>query len=303
MIAPRFQVNIPEFSKAVNDRAVIGKEGIVKVWENQIRLLAGELMQRTPPFSGKKLVRMLSALARQISFRNAEIEDMSALAIGKRRVARDIRKVIYGVEGASMPKRPTPQVFKGQSGTAVTDWGILQRCEGRDAIRVYATKAGQVYGVDTMKFLDNPTMQQLTKVHNQARGNRGRVTTAGQRDKVIGRWHWLNVVVTKEKLVQQFIRLKERMVGQAKGGWAAGFIRFGGKLSPRGWIGYHAKAGKVTGWVQPGKVNVSLINESAWAGGGDPDRVMESSLHGRVEAIKADIGHILDRAWHGKRVL
>jgi hypothetical protein len=58
----------------------------------------------------------------------------------------------------------------------------------------------------------------LQKVHSAHRGKRGRVTTAGSKDVVIGRWRWLNIAVASEKIVEEFIELAKKNVGQARGG-------------------------------------------------------------------------------------
>ncbi|HEY1790676.1 MAG TPA: hypothetical protein VGJ73_21185 [Verrucomicrobiae bacterium] len=284
-------------------------------------------MKFTPPLAGKSIKRGLwardiagmrsykadlmdrsggdvkAAFAQFSPFHDPEIEDMSAKAIGERRVELDIRKVIKGVKGATMP--PPAQharVFVSQNAThsqEQLDWAIRQRCQGRDAFRIYADRHGNVYGVDSEHFLPHATITDLKKIHADHRGKRGRVTTAGAGDVVIGRWRWLNIAVVNESIAEEFIELQKKNVGQARGGWAAAYVAFGGKISVKGWVGRHMEAGTIRGWppTQKGIINVSFTNNSAWASNRDPDRVVENAIGGRERDIEKAIEIILEKRW------
>ena len=147
--------------------------------------------------------------------------------------------------------------------------------------------------------MPNPTESDLRNVHQSARDKYGHVTTAGSKDLVVGRWRWLNMAIAPEDRVQAYIDKKKWMVGQAKGGWAAGFMAFGGKISPKGWIGRHVVAGTIRGWPanQPGVFDVSITNNSAWASNGDPDRIVANALAGRERDLEKLIQRILEKRW------
>ena len=98
----QFKVDESGFTRAIKDFAAVSLVSFEDAFRTQGRLLAAELMKRTPPFSGKTITKMLAARGAQLGFRDAEIEDMTAFAVGKRRVEKDIRKVIYGVKGAAI---------------------------------------------------------------------------------------------------------------------------------------------------------------------------------------------------------
>jgi hypothetical protein len=153
--------------------------------------------------------------------------------------------------------------------------------------------------VDAQHFLPNAKVGALRRVHKAHRTKRGRVTTAGTKDVIVGRWHWLNLAVAKEEVVAKYVEMKKRMVGQGRGGWAAGFMKFGGKMSSRGWIGRHSSAGKISGWPPSMKnaINVSIRNNSAWASNGDPDRVVANALAGRERDMEKDIQIVLEKMW------
>lgn len=307
------------FRKLVEDFAVASMRGFRAVFMDECCELAGELVKRTPPFSGKALRKMLDVQdqRRQISqaesygpfvpkgFNDPDIESLSAKRIGERRVEKDIKRVIFGVRGAAMPK--AAQVFKGQDSHkafgkgAVTDWGIYQKCQGRDAVRIFATKKGEVYGVDFERFKANATKGELRQVHQAHRGARGRVSMAGSRDRVIGRWKWLDVLVTKESIVNRFIKEKKKMVGQGKGGWAQAFIQLGGRMSRSGWIGRHAaRAGSCEIRDSGSDLSVTMTNRSAWASGGDPERIRSAAIAGRARALTIKTRNVLEGIWGNK---
>jgi hypothetical protein len=291
--------NEPQFSASVKRFAEAAMINIFDAFWDQTRLLGREMIDRTPPFSGKAIKKMLGAQGKSIGWRDAEIEDLGAKKVGERRVEKDIRKVIYGVSAqAAAPSRDhtrNPVVYQSQNYRPTQDWGVLQKCQGKPAVRIFATQGGDVFGVDLERFKAEATFDDMRQTHWSQRGKRGRVTTAGQRDRVVGRWVWMDVLVTKEELVKKYIAMAQKGVGQAKGGWVDGFILLGGKCPT--WISRHRKAGKGINASTPGHFSFTFLNNSKWASGGDPDRIIQKSLAGREEALKGRIVHELEKQW------
>lgn len=323
-----FKTNEPQFSAMIKKFAEAAMITFDAAFEAQGRELCNRLIKLTPPFSGQSIKRglwhrdiehlanykailvaenqgdMKKAFEAFSPFRDPEIEDMSARQVGERRVEKDIRRVIKGVRGATMPRQNESPVIiisqtnpRSQNQDVQVDWGVRQKCQGKDAIRIYADRSGNVYGVDTEKFLANPSNEDLAKVHQEHRGKRGRVTTAGSKDIIVGRWRWLNIVVAPFDVVQAFIAKKQKMVGQGRGGWAAGFIKLGGKISTKGWVGRHANAGTCDVRLERGNVNIKIVNNSRWASNGDPDRIIETALAGRARDLEKLIQLILEKRW------
>ena len=323
----QFKTNVPSFNDFVKRYAAGAMLTFEEAFVAQGRMLCDRLMKLTPPLSGKSIKRglwnrelagmagykralladnkqdMKAAFEQFAPFRDDEIEDMSAKQVGERRVQKDISRVIKGVHGAVMPTKENPLVIVSQTNPRAAnhdiqiDWGVRQKCQGRDAIRIYADRSGYVYGVDAEKFLPNPSSEQLAKVHESHRGKRGRVTTAGKADLVVGRWRWLNIVVAPWTAVDAYIEKKKAMVGQAKGGWAAGFAKLGGKISTKGWVGRHMGAGTFSGGADGGVVNITITNNSAWASNGDPDRILENAMEGRQRDMEKGLAVILEKRW------
>jgi hypothetical protein len=156
---------------------------------------------------------------------------------------------------------------------------------------------------DMQSVMINPSVEELRASHEANRNKRGRVTTAGDRDRRIGRWVWLNVLVTKESIVAAYVKLRKKAVGQAKGGWAKAFIGLGGRMSTKGWVGKHAdSAGTLdhnldTAEAQRGDIRITFTNRSAWAGGGDQDRIIDASMAKRGELMAKKIQRNLEEIW------
>lgn len=326
----KLTTNEPQFSDFIKKYAEAALLTFDAAFEAQGRELCDRMMKFTPPLSGKSIKRgmwnrniesmasykallvannagdMKKAFEQFAPFRDPDIEDMSAKQIGERRVEKDIRRVLKGVRGAQMPTaNDAATVIINQTNPyyanhdVQVDWGVRQKCQGRDAVRIYADRSGNVYGVDTQKFFQNPSLSDLNKVHKEHRGKRGRVTTAGSKDIVVGRWRWLNIAVVPEAVLEAYINAKKAMVGQGKGGWATGYKALGGKISEKGWVGRHMNAGRISGWppAARGVININITNNSAWASNGDPDRVMENAISSRERDLEKLIARILEKRW------
>ena len=325
----QFTADTAGFVNMINARAIVFGMGREEAFRLEAKLLAEELIQRTPPFSGKAVAKMLAAQGKSLSEGNLEIKEMTARKVGERAVEKDIRRIIYGTRGAAPPDtsfgsvkvvQPAQGNYKDAKAAErarkklerginkqrnkfgkqlLKDGGVLQKIRGKDAVRVFATKDGTVYGVDVEMFRPKASPADLEKVHQMARTKRGRTSQAGMiSGKKVGRWKWLNKMVTREKTVRKYIRKKLKQVGQAKGGWAAAFMRFGGKMSMSGWIGEHAsRFGRVRSSFTNDKIEIEMTNQSSWASSGDPDRIIPKALAGRTESLKAAIWRQMNDAW------
>jgi hypothetical protein len=176
---------------------------------------------------------------------------------------------------------------------------VIQKVKGKDVARVFATKDGRVYGVDLEMYRPNPTVGEVEQVHalNRDRRGRGKKTPAIGIGTAIGRWTFLNKMVVPKKFAEKYIKRVANMVGQGKGGWATAFMRLGGRMSPGGWVGKHSRAGRVSTNFNPDKVAITIINQSQWARGGDPDRIIQASLAGRAKSLSQAIKRHMTGTW------
>lgn len=300
-------VNADEWNRQVMEYAHTTGKDIRASFIKQAQLLCKEMIDRTPPFSGKTVEKMLLSQGKTMTHRSQEIADeqMTARQVGERRVEKDIRRIIFGVRGAKVAVKQRPQAVIGQTTDRQAgydphgvEFGVLQKCEGRDAVRIFATKKGEVYGIDLQNFKPNATMEEMARVHEQHRTKRGRVTQAGSKDRIVGRWRWLEVLITSKRATDAFIKGKKKAVGQAKGGWAAGLTTLGGRVP--NWIGRHLKAGACTVSDTDNGIEIVITNRSRWASSGDDDRIIEKSLARRTENMRLHCETLITGKWGGK---
>lgn len=129
-------------------------------------------------------------------------------------------------------------------------------------------------------------------MHKSQRKSRGRVPRTSSKA-----YRYATDDVAKLK---EYIKRKQGMVGQAKGGWAKSLKRLGGK--PSGWYGKHEKAGEFEDRLDvKSKPEFVGINKSAWASGGDVDRIMGMAMEGRTMAMVKDIERRLESEWKKRR--
>ncbi|MCA1996444.1 MAG: hypothetical protein LDL56_04350 [Armatimonadetes bacterium] len=273
------EVYTADFGAALKEYARLKKFTLREAIRDQGRLLLRDLINATPPFSGRSLTRMLAARGLTLNARSyvagqdesAGIANLSARKVGERRVETDIRRVIHGVErldrapGAAdtatlIVSQTNPRYATHGADLAA---GVRQRVAGVEAVRIYADRRGNVYGVDAERFRPDATLADLAETHRKHRLKSGRVTTAGRRDKVVGRWRFLDKLVTKEATVRKYVKRVQDRVGLAKGGWATAFQGLGGRAP--GWIARHTRYGRFVPHLDAPDPSFTAVNVAAWA--------------------------------------
>lgn len=246
--------NAAEYRDALIDYMAQFRLNSVEALRLQGRLLGEKLITLTPPRTQKQ---------------------------GKDRVAKDIAKIIIGMDPEKMEHEQ--YVLKGDT----------------NIVKAFVNKQGVVYGVDKTLYRPDATLDEISEFHQKQRLANGRVTDAGTMTRNIGRWKFLTkLIVPKETLAEYIAGVQDRL-GRAKGGWAKGPIALGSKVSQ--WIGVHARtAGEFVNGLQLPNPSVEFINKSEWASAGDQDRVMENAIQSRIRDMKASIAYAIKDA--GKHV-
>lgn len=105
--------------------------------------------------------------------------------------------------------------------------------------RVFRRKDGTVYAVENSLIMFDGS--KLGQHHESLRSQTtGRVTRAGDYDRSIGRWKFVNRAVVPGGVKRKFIRDKQKSVGRLKAGWSAGVERFKGKAPS--WVTRHGRS-------------------------------------------------------------
>jgi hypothetical protein len=208
---------------------------------------------------GKNLLRLVTKLTPP-----SGDDESTPRTQGRKRVESDIRKVIKGWDRATEDKD-------------------AYHVGGEEVVRMFVDKKGTVWGVDKKLFRPDATVETLAAHHNKNRDKRGRVTTAGEKTRDIGRWKFIEQMVAPEEVVKQYIQDAQFRVGRGKGGWAKAWTALGEK--PANWIATWIRLGEFEDTL--GQVNgfIRATNRSEWANRGDDDRVVSNAMNTRKGAI------------------
>lgn len=184
--------------------------------------------------------------ARLLAMRLVRLTPPSKMGQGKKRVARDIRR-------AMRPLRPIDFDNKSISN--------LIRKRDYDALRVIFERSGsnikEMGPFDASKHID------------------------AQKDGSVRRATGYATADVKE--LNAYIRRKQGNVGKAKGGWAAGVMKFNGRVAS--WISKHVGEGSVTDNIATDGT-ITLRNHSAWASNHSKrDAVINTALSERARDI------------------
>lgn len=192
---------------------------------------------------------------------------------GKLAVKRDIYRAVFPMraEGFGDPK------IRKRVRAAV---------DGKDYVALQAMLKTGLFGknlraANVFKF--------KPKLHTSQRRSRGRVPRASR---------YLYATPDNEAL-DKYVERRQKMVGQGKGGWAASVKRLGGKVAQ--WIDRHSRAGTFRDNLNDRQPSFTGINNSAWASGGDQDRIIGMAMQGRAMAMVKDIERRMESEWRKHR--
>ena len=168
-----------------------------------------------------------------------------------------------------------------------------------DGTRYWATKHGQVYGVEEKDF--NPSgNQQRMREHHRRYFKNGRMTSAGTGDRVIGRWKWVDKMIIPPAALKQYLKYAYAKVFFAKSGWAKAAAALRAKLPQ--WITRHKGQGVFAqssrnGWPQFRVGNaVDYIQDT-----GDDLRILKFALRLTVRKMKRQLSVTMQKNLLRKR--
>lgn len=114
------------------------------------------------------------------------------------------------------------------------------KIRGVPANQLFVTKAGEVWGVDQSNYVPNASMEQMYAHHQQSRRpSDGRTTTAGSYSNTVGRWRFINAMVTKKANLDAYFNWIKQRVGMSKATWARIGVQLGDSANYPDWILRH----------------------------------------------------------------
>lgn len=116
----QFHVDATSFSRLINERAAVFKQGRDEAVKQQAGLLAKELIARTQPVSGKVIKKQVTS--RGFELRDPEMESLTARRIGERAVEKDRRKKLRGKGMTGAAIKADIEAHKKRVGMAKAGW-------------------------------------------------------------------------------------------------------------------------------------------------------------------------------------
>lgn len=153
-----------------------------------------------------------------------------------------------------------------------------------DNIKTYLTskRTGLPFLIEWNKARANPSEFEMEAHHSAHRTANGRVSTAGDNDRVIGRWVARDTMVVPKKAFKDYSTEVQGHVGRLKAGWSAMAAKYGARMP--GWVKKHGTK-KSIARLLGNKNRATMAMENAAAGSDRIRHTVKSVMRIRVEAM------------------
>lgn len=269
----RIEMDDAHFGEQIKNFSAASGRSIELAFRDGCRFVAAELVKRTPPFGGKTLNRMLNARGKA-PLSDPEMSAETPRKIGEKAVMRDMAKLFIKVKNW---------------------WGA----KAGPRFAYLFSASGKHYGTELSRWNPSPSRDWAEQIRARFRSRKGRVSYNIRPTESA---EWVNTKryplpeLTYELLEKQLLN----RVGEARGGWAASYAALGGRVAKGSWVGRHIRKGECKVNFNGDNLSVEMINKSAWASGGDQDRVRQGALQGASEYIAKEVKRRLASHWGNK---
>lgn len=217
----KIKLDQAQFANDVRRMMKLTNKEMGSILEEQAGLFVRDAMRFTPPFN------------------NAPMTE--ALGVQKKSGEAAIMKDLLG-GGPSDIKSSNPKagIF------IVIPQNMVKVSETRKRsgnVKLFATKSGQVYGVDAEHWKVDAPLSELVAHHEKYRSKTtGRVTSAGARTRDVGRWRFIDKFIIRQAQFTKLSKMLFAKVGLGKSGWVKAMRELRNvKRELPGWITRHAK--------------------------------------------------------------
>lgn len=190
----KFKFESLKFEQIMKDYATIREVTIPDAVMLNARLLCVELARRTQPFGA----------------------DDKAKLTGEKAITRDL---VGGRSSSAVHSRRRAGIF-GIIGAAMQEAGGYAWYKTGENVRLFVGKDGYAYGTEKSYFRPDASMTDMRSFHKKFFLN-GKMSSAGSRDKTIGRWKFLDKMFVSEATMNAYKETVLKKVGIAKAGWAS----------------------------------------------------------------------------------
>jgi hypothetical protein len=158
-------------------------------------------------------------------------------------------------------------------------------------VRLFIRKDGTVYGTDRSLFKPDATTATLHD-HHKALYKNGRMTSAGGRDRSIGRWKFVDKMVVKKKTLETYLKETYKKVGILCSGWAAAADKLNVRLPL--WIKRHGTSnGSAVITVGDMSYHLRLENAVSYGTGQRLQAIADRVARGRQRKLASRLPYVV----------
>jgi len=204
-----------------------------------------------------------------------------SLAQGRRAIHNDLEKIFSVAEPGTIARAIE---YSGGSGNNVKTWMVSKR-------------TGLPFLIEWNKARLNPSNEEMAAHHNAHRTKNGRVSTAGDETRDIGRWVARNTMFVPQRAFNRYQKEVQEGVGRLKAGWVAMSRKYGAKR-PTNWVDRHSSKRSRADLV--GNKNAATMKLANFAAGANRlGSTVRSVLRIRVQAMRRQL--VLIQRNYGKQ--
>jgi len=230
-VAINLSIESGQFSRLANKLVKETRGDTRDVWKEVARAFVKDCMKMTPPFGGQPVKESWKAQR----------------DIGMAAIVGDLFGGTRGSQGKTKRVGIFEQMPKAWLDTVIKD-------QGDDEATVYwHDKSGKAFGAERRLFRPDANSVPMRQHHRRYFQN-GRMSSAGTKDRHIGRWKWIDKMIIPPQAATRYLRLIQSRVGNAKSGWVKAAQGLGLKGVPK-WISRQRGAshgifeiGRAEGW-------------------------------------------------------
>ena len=278
----KFKFESVKFKQIMADYATIREVTIPDAVSLNARLLCVELARRTQPFGA----------------------DDKAKLTGEKAITRDL---VGGRSSSAVHSRRRIGIF-GIIGDAMNIKAGFAWYKTGKSVRLFVGKDGYAYGTEKSYFRPDASQTDMRSFHKKFFVN-GKMSSAGSRDRSIGRWKFLDKMFVSEDAMNSYKETVLKKVGIAKAGWASCALKL--KKVNKGSLiaGFPKWVTRHTGDFDNGRVQdmtsdlknprVEVTNKTPWADKVIPESQKEFAKAVIVTKMKKQMEAILKKRQKG----
>ena len=151
------------------------------------------------------------------------------------------------------------------------------------ADKLFVKKDGTVWATEKRFFAPNASVSEMDAHHKRYFKN-GSMTSGGARDRVIGRWVFVDRMVVSQDAFDRWMSHKEKKIGWLMGGWTLAAAKLGVQVPA--FAERHGAPGQVIFEVSETRLRVVATNGVSYASNLDLERRIQWAIDAQAGAME-----------------